>query len=354
MAKPILVDNQKKHYYYMDILNIMATMAVLWLHTSEYAFEYKPYDPSWYISLIIQVVFIWAVPIFFMISGANLLNYRDRYDTKTFFKKRMLRVLLPFIFWSFIWYAWNHFVMHQDNWSIKGFINGIEYDTIQPIFWFFYFVIPIYIAMPFLSVLATKANKKVVTYIITLYVIGVGIINYGYMLLQRTPDQMVNNVPLVLSTGVGIFFIGWYLHTFEITKKVRYWLYAGTGLSIIFMILTTIMLSAIRGETVRDVYSVFSIGGFFIPLGIWAWAQHRFDITWQPSAKVATWLRKLSGVSLGVYVIHEFLIMIIEHVFSLSASSWVHLFILPLIVWLLSVIMILILQRIPVVKRLLP
>jgi hypothetical protein len=120
------------------------------------------------------------------------------------------------------------------------------------------------------------------------------------------------------------------------------------------MILTTIVLSAIRGETVRDVYSVFSIGGFFIPLGIWAWAQHRFDITWQPSAKVATWLRKLSGVSLGVYVIHEFLIMIIEHVFSLSASSWVHLFILPLIVWLLSVIMILILQRIPVVKRLLP
>lgn len=87
MVKPMLTHAQKKHYYYMDILNIMATMAVLWLHTSEYAFEYNPQDPNWYISLIIQVVFIWAVPIFFMISGANLLNYRDRYDTKTFFKK---------------------------------------------------------------------------------------------------------------------------------------------------------------------------------------------------------------------------------------------------------------------------
>lgn len=354
MTKSTLANGQKQHYYYMDILNIMATMAVLWLHTSEYAFQYEPQNASWYVSLIIQVLFIWAVPIFFMISGANLFNYRDRYDTVTFFKKRIMRVLIPFIVWSIIWYAWNHFALHLDDWSIKGFINGMEYDTIQPIFWFFYFVIPIYIAMPFLSILATKVNKKIVEYIIILYVIGTGIINYSFMLLQRTPDQMVNNVPLAVSTGVGIFFVGWYLHTFEVSKKVRHWLYVGTGLSIIFMILVTIILSGIRGETVRDVYSVFSIGGFFIPLGIWTWAQYHFGKTWQPSPRVAKWLRKLSGVSLGVYVIHEFLIMIIEHVFNLPVSSWVHLFILPLVVWLFSVIIILILQRIPVVKRLLP
>lgn len=344
----------RPHYYYMDILNIMATMAVLWLHTSEYAFQYEPNHVNWYVSLIIQVLFIWAVPIFFMISGANLFNYRDRYDTVTFFKKRIMRVLVPFIVWSIIWYAWNHFALHQDDWSIKGFINGMEYDTIQPIFWFFYFVIPIYIAMPFLSVLATKANKKVVEYIIALYVIGTGIINYGYILLQRSPDQLVNNIPLALSTGVGVFFVGWYLHTFEVSKKVRHWLYIGTGLSIIFMILVTIILSGIRGETVRDVYSVFSIGGFFIPLGVWTWAQYHFGKTWQPSPSVAKWLRKLSGVSLGVYVIHEFLIVIIEHVFSLPVSSWVHLFILPLVVWVFSVIIILILQKIPVIKKLLP
>lgn len=354
MEKSTISINYRPHYYYMDILNIMATMAVLWLHTSEYAFQYEPNNINWYVSLIIQVLFIWAVTIFFMISGANLFNYRNRYDTVTFFKKRIVRVLVPFFIWSFVWYAWNNFVLQQENWSIKGFINGMEYDTIQPIFWFFYFLIPIYISMPFLSVLATKDNKKVVEYIIVFYAIGMGIINYGYMLLRRTPNHMVNNVPLVLSTGIGIFFVGWYLHTFKMSKKVRYWLYFGTSMSIIFMILVTIILSGIRGETAREVYSVFSIGGFFIPLGIWVWFQKRFGETWQPSPNIAKLLRSLSGVSLGVYVIHKFLIVVIEHIFSLAPSSWLHLFVLPLVVWFLSVIIILILQKIPVVKKLLP
>lgn len=33
------------------------------------------------------MVCYWALPIFFMLSGANLMKYTDRYDTKTFLKK---------------------------------------------------------------------------------------------------------------------------------------------------------------------------------------------------------------------------------------------------------------------------
>lgn len=352
--KKLALGSHKSRYYYMDLLNIIATMAVLMLHTSEYAFEYKPMQINWYVSLAIQIIFIWAVPIFFMISGANLLNYRDRYDTKTFFKKRWARVLIPFLFWSIAWYAWNHFAVHSGDWSIKGFINGIEYDTIQPIFWFFYFLIPIYIAIPYLSILATKMNKKIVQYIIVLYFIGTCIVNYGYILIRRTSDQLLNNIPLAISTGVGIFFVGWYLHNFKANKKQRYLLYTATILSIVFMFILTIILSAIRHETVRDVYSIFSIGGFLMPLGIWAFIQNRFHKDWQPSAKVAYWLKKLSGASLGVYVIHEFIIVIIEHLFSLSSASYVHLFLLPIVVWIISITIVLIFQKIPVVNRILP
>jgi hypothetical protein len=69
--------------------------------------------------------------------------------------------------------------------------------------------------MPFLSILATKENKKVVEYIILLYIIGTGIINYGYSLLHRPFSQLISNIPLALSMGMGIFFVGWYLHNFK-------------------------------------------------------------------------------------------------------------------------------------------
>lgn len=348
------VKKRSRRFYYMDILNIIATIAVMWLHTSEFAFQYTPGSPRWVLSLVIQIAFIWAVPIFFMISGANLFNYRERYDTKTFFKKRWAKVLIPFIFWTFVWYAWNHFVGHNPDWSLIGFWNGLEYDTIQPIFWFFYFIIPIYLAVPFLSLIATKANQKVVEYIIALYVIGVGVINYAYTLFHRAPDQLVNNIPMVLSTGIGIFFVGWYLHNFDISKRMRHLLYDASVLGFVIMFSLTIISSAWRHETVRDAYSIFTIGGFLMPLGVWAWAKTHFPPDWQPGPKTTVWLKRLSGVSLGVYVIHEFVIAVLEKLLHLDQSSYYHMLALPMVVWVISVVIVLGLQKIPGVNRLLP
>ena len=45
------------------------------------------YDRYWITANIIECICYFAVPIFFMISGATLLNYRKRYTTAVFFKK---------------------------------------------------------------------------------------------------------------------------------------------------------------------------------------------------------------------------------------------------------------------------
>ena len=75
---------------YFDLLNIVACLAVVFLHCNNMVFTYAP-GKNWAFGLGIEVVFYWAVPIVIMISGANLMKYRDRYDTKTFFKKRLAR-----------------------------------------------------------------------------------------------------------------------------------------------------------------------------------------------------------------------------------------------------------------------
>lgn len=35
-----------------------------------------------------------------MISGATLMNYREKYSTKEFLKRRFLRAGVPFLLWS--------------------------------------------------------------------------------------------------------------------------------------------------------------------------------------------------------------------------------------------------------------
>ena len=63
----------------VDILNILACVAVIFLHVNGavWAFSYERY---WTTSLVIECVFFLAVPVFFLLSGATLMDYRQRYN----------------------------------------------------------------------------------------------------------------------------------------------------------------------------------------------------------------------------------------------------------------------------------
>ena len=94
---PAVETNSPKRLYYIDILNILSCFAVVVLHCSGGVFYYQK-TRLWFIYMFLQTVAHFAVPVFFLITGANLLDYRKKYDTKTFFKKRAARTLAPFFF----------------------------------------------------------------------------------------------------------------------------------------------------------------------------------------------------------------------------------------------------------------
>ena len=86
-------------------LNILAAFAVVMLHVSLDVFAPQGGgDPKWFTSFFLQAAFIFAVPVFFAVSGMNLLDYRSKYDTKTFFIKRVKRVGVVLLFGSAVCY----------------------------------------------------------------------------------------------------------------------------------------------------------------------------------------------------------------------------------------------------------
>ena len=80
-------DSKNKRILYFDILNILACLSVVFLHSNSIVHTYTQLR-AWKTALIFEVVLYWAVPVFIMLSGATLMKYKERYDTKTFFKKR--------------------------------------------------------------------------------------------------------------------------------------------------------------------------------------------------------------------------------------------------------------------------
>lgn len=88
-----------KKKIYIQILGVIACLAVVAMHVNGCFWQFS-YDRYWITANIIECICYFAVPIFFMISGATLLNYRKRYTTAVFFKKRFGKTLVPFLIWS--------------------------------------------------------------------------------------------------------------------------------------------------------------------------------------------------------------------------------------------------------------
>ena len=123
-----LIKKENNRIVYFDILNILACLSVVFLHSNSIVHSYTPLR-AWKTALIFEVVFYWAVPVFIMLSGATLMKYRERYDTKTFFKKRFCKILIPWVIWSFVLYV----VYHHKNISLLQFGKDFLYCNIESI-----------------------------------------------------------------------------------------------------------------------------------------------------------------------------------------------------------------------------
>ena len=91
------------HKLYIDVLTAISCIGVVFIHANG-IFWSRPSGSVWVTANIIETVFYYAVPIFFMISGATLIDYSKRYGTKVYIQKRIKRAGIPFVAWSII--AW--------------------------------------------------------------------------------------------------------------------------------------------------------------------------------------------------------------------------------------------------------
>ena len=155
----------KKRLVFVYGLNILAAFAVVMLHVSlDVLAPQGGGDPKWFTSFFLQAAFIFAVPVFFAVSGMNLLDYRSKYDTKTFFIKRVKRVGVVLLFGSAVCYLLyglfplSFWGAENATLTVKGFIKGLLSNTINDTYWFLYTIIYLYMLTPLLSLAAQRKH----------------------------------------------------------------------------------------------------------------------------------------------------------------------------------------------------
>lgn len=139
-----LSNKESKRCFYLDLLRIIATFGVIFIHLSM--------DTTyWYISILYDGMVKWSVPIFVMISGALFLNPRKDMPVSTILNKYVKRLLLAYLFW-YLFYCLFKII----SCSIES--NSLELSSLSfaPRFhlWFLPMLMCVYLLIPILKKIA--------------------------------------------------------------------------------------------------------------------------------------------------------------------------------------------------------
>ena len=203
-----------------DLLRSLAICLVIGLHTvsSTVADGSLLGTRVWWTCNVLGLVCRAGVPLFFMISGYLLLSDPRTADPLSFYRRRLGRLLLPFLFWDAVCYLLRG-LMGGEALSLKVFLQELAERGSDDHLWFLYQIFALYLLAPFLRMIVERARRR------DLWVL------LGVVLLVPTVLRLVNIVQSYLWIApfktpiegyVGFFLLGYLLGTGETAPGTRY------------------------------------------------------------------------------------------------------------------------------------
>ena len=334
---------------YISILNVLACIGVVILHTFETGYTS---DANFVFEVLIRAIAYCAVPVFFMITGATLIDYRERYDTKTFFKKRLLKVIIPLIIWSIIYFIINFF---KGKFSINdlSFKFVFEYFFLvktNPIFWFFVVIIGIYLAIPVISLIPQETRRKAFLYIIII----------TFVFNQFLPDLLYHlnlnynydlKFPLTYSGWISFIFIGYYIDKYEIVKKHRVIIYVLGIIGFLTMVVPTIFISYPKNESCSWFDEYYDAPCVLYSASVFLFFKSKINNN-QIVTKIMPFFNFVAPTTLGIYVLHIAIRDFLRYFYTYSYFGMN--LVLTLSILTICFIVVKIVQKIPGLRHIFP
>lgn len=167
--------SEKDRKIYLDIIKIIAIFLVVYNHTNEkgyFLFAVTENSLTRPIYTAISVFCKISVPLFFMASGALLLNKEE--SLKKLYKKRVLRIIEVILISSILQQIYFTTFKNQE-FYLGVFFRKILSEPIIIPYWYLYAYLSYLMILPFLRKIAKNLNDKEFQYLFTLFLILKGI-----------------------------------------------------------------------------------------------------------------------------------------------------------------------------------
>jgi surface polysaccharide O-acyltransferase-like enzyme len=347
--------SESNRIVYLDLLRIVSCFAVIVLHTAaQYWEDQPPSSYAWQVFNVYDSVSRFCVPVLVMISGVFFLNANKDIPLKKLYGKYILRLLTAYIFWS-LFYAAVHYIGSEEAFTLTNVLESAFFDPATHL-WFLPMLIGIYILVPLLRPIVKNGGRYMQKYFLTLFFIF-GICIPTVMLFEFPGSDYVGGIltrfPVDLVCGfAGYFVLGYYIFTYDVSRRFRIASYIAGVLSILTCIFVTSYYSVSSGKPNELLYEYLAATTFFVSAAIFTFFKYVVSkIRWPD--RCASMVQSISLCTFGVYLIHIFFLELFDG-WGFTALSFDPVLSVPAIalsVFAASLVTIFALRKIPKVNK---
>lgn len=343
-----------KRIEYIDLANVISTFAVVILHTNGCFWDFSR-ERYWLTANVIESLFIFAVPVFFMISSISLMDYQKKYDTKIYLKKRFSKTVIPFLFWTFMGLLFDIFFLHTvkvSELTLKVLVDGFINNRFVQIYWFFMPLFGIYLSIPLFA--SIEEGKRIELF---KYLFVVGFIFNATIPFLLSAFHLNITWPLNINVVIGyaIFVVmGYLIHKMDFTPNQRCIIYVAGLAGFLMHFCGTYYESYALGD-VSQIYKNLT----YAPIVMYSGAFLLFIK--QISEKVmktnvSKYVHFIKKYTFPIYLMHYYIIEILNrylHLANYTKSIFYRLG-MPLVVIPITIILTALIRKLRVGKKVLP
>ena len=364
--------SQPRRMYYGDAIRIFGTIAVVIGHVADLRlFSTQVLDRNWWICNLWDSLTRWAVPVYIMLSGALLLDPARAEPSHHFYRKRLLRIGVPLVFWTafFMWFDVKY-TGWRPSWK-AAWLNlalGKPYVHLH----FIFRIAGLYLFTPMLRVWLRHTHRKMQCWTVGMALVlsaGDSIMN---SITDNEPSVFARFVPFV-----GYYLLGYLLRDTVLTARGLRRASAGFIASYLVLLLGTgwtVHLFHAPGTFLKGPPSLEMLQyDFLSPIRIvmamcaWLLFVNIFNKPWPQSELARRRVGWWAGTTLGIYLIHPMFREILytrrvwipglyDHWISYHfgpewPNIWLGIPLMATLVYGLSLAVIAVVMRIPYVRR---
>jgi probable poly-beta-1,6-N-acetyl-D-glucosamine export protein len=289
-----------------DAFKGVAIIAVVAIHSIGYSLMNPKFEPdlwSYYLVIACRQLLNFAVPVFIFISGYwTPTNISSGKEYGAFLKKRIPRVLIPYMFWSLI--ILTIFSLSGQDLHFREILTKlITGGAIGP-YYFVILIIQLYLLTPLIQITDSKISGIISICLINLF----SLLSLYVLRLHQHTDIPLQNYALPFYSWIIFYELGRLMHRTGgkiFDKKDSYIIMSGVIAGIIFSIFEAKIL-LLKYDNLEFAVSALKFSSFIYSISIiFAFMYLREFIKEWPQ-----FLVRIGDRSFGIYLIHAPLIYI--------------------------------------------